>query len=84
MSAGVVRAVDSLGRISLPAAYMEWLTIGGGDSVEVFEHSGRIVLKPLAEHCVFCGSQADLRAFKNRYVCKACLDEVPYPPDRPE
>jgi len=84
MRTGMIRAVDALGRISLPAAYMEWLTIEGGDSVELYEHGGGIALKPLAANCVFCSSQTDLRAFRNRWVCKPCLDEVPEPPSRSE
>jgi len=79
MRSGFVRAVDQLGRISLPTAYMELLTIAGGDAVELTEHDGRIAVKPLAANCVFCGGESSLMAFKSRWVCRACLDEVPDP-----
>jgi AbrB family transcriptional regulator, transcriptional pleiotropic regulator of transition state genes len=79
MRKGVIRTIDTVGRISLPIEYRQLLTIAEGGAVEISDHSGRIELKAIESACVFCHSQEQLLPFKNRLVCQPCVDEIPAP-----
>jgi AbrB family transcriptional regulator, transcriptional pleiotropic regulator of transition state genes len=76
---GFIRAVDAVGRISLPLEYRQLLTIAEGDSIAVTEHDGRIKLESIDSACIFCREREQLLAFKNRMVCQSCLDEIAAP-----
>ncbi len=76
MRVGFIRAVDAVGRISLPMEYRQLLTIGEGDSMVVTEHNGRIKLEARDSSCIFCRQRELLLAFKGRMICESCLDEI--------
>ncbi|MCR4770979.1 MAG: AbrB/MazE/SpoVT family DNA-binding domain-containing protein, partial [Oscillospiraceae bacterium] len=52
---GIVRQVDSLGRIVLPIELRRTLDIAERDSLEIYVEEDRIVLKKFAPSCIFCG-----------------------------
>ena len=72
-STGIVRKVDELGRVVLPIELRRNLDISEKDGLEISVDNDRIVLRKYAPACVFCGSEEDVSAFKNKNVCKACL-----------
>ena len=72
----MARKVDQLGRIVLPAELRRLFGIHEGDLVEIFVEEGRIVLAKVEEHCIFCGSTAELREFSGKLVCQACVDRL--------
>jgi transcriptional pleiotropic regulator of transition state genes len=70
---GIVRQVDSLGRIVLPIELRRTLDIAERDSLEIYVEEDRIVLKKFAPSCIFCGRTEELVDFKGKKVCKPCI-----------
>ena len=52
---GIVRPVDSLGRVVIPIELRRNLGINTDDSLEVFVDGQFIMLKKYAPPCTFCG-----------------------------
>jgi len=74
--AGVVRKVDQLGRIVLPKSLRKRYQMNEGDPVEILVQGDHIILERYHPRCVFCGSIDDVREFKERYLCSACITEM--------
>ena len=75
-STGIVRKIDELGRIVLPAEMRKTLNINEKDAVEIFAQDDMIVLKKWGADCVFCGSPNDLKPFKDKNICAQCLKNL--------
>lgn len=60
-STGVVRKIDSLGRIVLPMEIRRSLKIGERDSIEIFVEGDRIILRKFVSQntCLLTGKIAD-------------------------
>ena len=70
---GIVRQMDSLGRIVLPIELRRTLDIAQKDSLEIFVEGDQIILKKYEPSCVFCGNSRDVVSFKGKNVCPDCL-----------
>ncbi|MCL4517299.1 MAG: AbrB/MazE/SpoVT family DNA-binding domain-containing protein [Firmicutes bacterium] len=75
-STGIVRKVDDLGRIVIPIELRRNLGIDKKDALEIYVDSERIVLKKYEPACVFCGNAEDIRSFKEKNICRACLEAM--------
>jgi len=75
-STGIVRRIDELGRIVLPAEMRRIFNINEKDAVEIFTKDDMIVLKKYDAVCIFCGSSNDLKAFKDKNICGKCAKEL--------
>ena len=75
-STGVVRQLDTLGRIVLPIELRRTMDIGVKDMLEIFVEDDRIVLKKYHPCCIFCADARDVVPYKGKLVCKKCLDEL--------
>lgn len=75
-STGIVRKVDELGRIVLPAELRRTLGIGEKDALEISVEGSAIVLRKYRPACVFCGSARDIWLFRGKNVCPRCLREL--------
>jgi transcriptional pleiotropic regulator of transition state genes len=75
-STGIVRKVDELGRVVIPIELRRTLDIAEKDSLEIYVDSDRIVLRKYEPACVFCGSMDDIAHYKNKNVCRICMDEM--------
>jgi len=73
---GTVRHVDELGRIVLPIETRKRLGLEPKDPVEIFVEKDRVVLKKYEPACVFCGEADDIVDFRDKKICRACLDEM--------
>lgn len=60
-STGVVRKIDSLGRIVLPTEIRRSLKIGERDSIEIFVEGDKIILRKFVSQntCLLTGKIAD-------------------------
>ncbi|MCR4425916.1 MAG: AbrB/MazE/SpoVT family DNA-binding domain-containing protein [Firmicutes bacterium] len=72
-STGIVRKVDTLGRIVIPMDLRRNLEIGENDPVAIYVDGENVVLKKFKPFCTFCGSTEDVRTFKDKHVCASCL-----------
>ena len=75
-STGIVRQMDSLGRIVLPIELRRTLDIAQKDSLEIYVDESAIILKKYQPSCVFCNNAKDVINYKGKNICKSCLDEL--------
>ena len=71
-SSGIIRKLDPLGRIVIPAEIRKVLGIGEGDSLEIAKSDKQIVLRKYSKGCVFCGHDKNTIEFKDIVVCGVC------------
>jgi AbrB family transcriptional regulator, transcriptional pleiotropic regulator of transition state genes len=75
-SFGVVRCIDSLGRIVFPIEARRTLRLEENDSLEVMVDEDRIVFQKYQPGCVVCSSVNELRTIGGKLVCGACVAEI--------
>ena len=75
-STGVVRQLDTLGRIVLPIELRRTLDIAEKDSLEIYVDGASIILKKYKPSCIFCDTAKDVSEFKGKNVCPKCLKEL--------
>ena len=73
---GIVRQMDSLGRIVLPIELRRTLDIAQKDSLEIYVEGNQIILKKYEPTCIFCENSRDIVSFKGKNVCPNCLKEL--------
>ncbi len=75
---GVVRQVDSLGRLVIPREFRKLLDIEDGvDSLEISVNENKeIVLKKHNPACIICGEKERLVSLDEKLICTACLDKL--------
>ena len=75
-STGMVRKVDELGRIVLPAEIRKSMDINIRDALEIFTDDGRIILQKYQPSCIFCSDADNVVYFGDKRVCRACLEKL--------
>lgn len=75
-STGMVRKVDELGRIVLPAEIRQSMDINTRDALEIFTDDGRIILQKYLPACIFCNGADEIIYFNNKRICKGCMDKL--------
>ncbi|EPY2306815.1 AbrB/MazE/SpoVT family DNA-binding domain-containing protein [Clostridium sporogenes] len=74
---GIVRKIDSLGRIVLPKELRKALNIKDNETpLEIYTEGEQIILKKYAPACIFCGEAKEVINFKGKNICKSCLKEL--------
>ena len=73
---GELCKIDALGRIVIPVRLRRKLGLNTNDPLEVFTNGDEIVLKRYIPVCVFCGKDDTLIAYKSKYVCKDCAEQI--------
>ena len=73
---GVIRKLDELGRIVIPIEQRRTLDINLHDPVEISNEDGKIVIKKYHTSCVFCGNVQNVMTFRDKLICKKCLNEL--------
>ena len=72
----MVRKIDDLGRIVVPAETRRLFNIHEGDNMAITVENGGIVLRKLEASCVFCGNTERLEDFMGRGVCRDCRTRI--------
>lgn len=75
-STGIVRKIDELGRIVLPMELRRTLGIDAKDGVEIYVDQDAVILKKFNRSCTFCGEREDLKEFKDKLICPACIEAL--------
>ena len=73
---GIIRKVDTLGRVVIPQSLRSSMGIKCGDLVEMFQEGDRLVMQKFACSCVFCGANQHLIVFMDKPVCKDCVSKL--------
>lgn len=69
---GIVRNLDSLGRIVIPKEMRKKLELNEGEPVTITDGDNVIIIKKYRKGCIFCGSEFDIREYKNIWICSKC------------
>ncbi len=75
-STGMLRKVDELGRIVLPAEIRQNLDIQTRDALEIFTDEDKIILKKYNPGCSFCNGMDDIIHFEDKRICSECLKKI--------
>ena len=75
-STGMVRRVDELGRVVIPKEIRNKLGIEERDPLDIYVDGFSIVLKKSQSNCIFCGNTKELIKYKDKLVCKKCIDNL--------
>ena len=75
-STGIVRQLDSLGRIVLPIELRRSLNINTKDMLEIVVEGNSVVLRKCESNCAFCGSGSKLVQYTDKMICRHCLKEI--------
>jgi len=78
----VVKHIDELGRIKLPAEIISNLNIKPGDYLEFFILEDNIAAKKYLPACAFCGKTGDVVKQKGTFTCHECIGRK-NTPDQP-
>lgn len=78
---GVIRRVDSLGRIVIPSEVRNLLGITGADkgegtALEIFIKDEYIILRKYEPFCFICGNSEDIKVIENKKICKECIKKI--------
>lgn len=73
---GIVRELDSLGRIVIPKETRNLLGIRVEDAIafSLLDHT-IVIRRHHSDCCFFCASTVEIVPFKNYHVCSQCLNE---------
>lgn len=75
-STGMIRRVDELGRVVIPKEIRNKLDIQEKDPIEIYVDGDCIILKKFESNCIFCGNTKDLIEYKEKLICKKCLNNL--------
>ena len=73
---GIVRSIDSLGRIVIPVELRRTLNVESGDALEIFSEDNTVILRKYLPSCIFCGESKKVVEFKDKNICQKCLREL--------
>ncbi len=75
-STGMVRKIDELGRIVIPAEIRQNLDLQIKDTVEIFTDENRIILQKYQPSCLFCNNVDNVVYFNDKRICRVCLEKL--------
>jgi transcriptional pleiotropic regulator of transition state genes len=83
---GMIRSLDSLGRIVVPVEIRMTRNIDIGDPIEFFILNEEIIVlrKYTSTECTFCRSLDHVTYFKDQFICNTCLKELGDPARIPD
>ena len=73
---GMVRKIDDLGRIVVPAETRRLFNIREGDELAISIEGDAIIIRKLEATCTFCGSTKDVASYKAKGICLTCRREL--------
>ena len=75
-STGIFRRIDSLGRFVLPKELRKSLDIQQNDYLQIFLDGDTIILKKSQLSCLLCGNTDDLADYRDKKICRSCLQDL--------
>ncbi|WP_379137543.1 AbrB/MazE/SpoVT family DNA-binding domain-containing protein [Paenibacillus sp. sgz500958] len=78
---GMIRSLDSLGRIVVPVEIRMTRNIDIGDPIEFFVLDDNVIVlrKYTSTECTFCRSLDNVTYYKDQFICGSCLSELSLP-----
>ena len=75
-STGIVRRLDSLGRLVLPIELRRTHGIAPDDPIEIFVDGDTIILRKYQRGCTLCGSMGNLIDVDGIAICRDCAEKI--------
>ena len=75
-STGIVRKVDSLGRIVIPVELRRLLNIDCKDPMELYIDEDIVIFKKYIPLCYLCGEGREMKRFKGKNICLSCVEHI--------
>ena len=72
-STGIVRRLDSLGRVVIPMELRRMKAYENNDPIEIFTEGEFIILRKYEPHCAFCDEMSKIITFKGKHLCPDCI-----------
>lgn len=72
----IIRKIDELGRTCLPKEMRKALEMEERQRLEIELKNETIIIRKHEDKCTFCGSTNDITNFKDKRICKKCLEEL--------
>lgn len=72
----MIKKIDNLGRVVVPKGYRLMLDLNPGDPLDVEIDSGRLVIAPHHDGCIFCGSKDVASTHIGKKVCGSCVEAL--------
>jgi len=73
---GVIRKMDKLGRVVLPAHIRKELNWEQDTPLEIFADGRGVYLQTYEKTCVFCGNRENVRLFEGKHICRHCIAQL--------
>ena len=73
---GIIRNIDTLGRVVLPIELRKTFGLKAGSPVEIFVTDNGIFLQKYESACTFCSACIDLIPHHGKRICAKCRDEI--------
>jgi len=70
--AGIVRKLDSLGRITLPVEIRKGFNLQDGAPIEILTYKDQIVFRKYRYACIFCNITKNVEIYKGKAVSSKC------------
>lgn len=71
---GVIKYIDSIGRIKIPIEICEILDIKFGSSICFTINEDKLILNKVNNKCIFCNSAKNILEFMDKKICKKCVN----------
>ena len=74
---GMVRKIDTYGRIVVPKEIRDMLNFEEESDIEMLIDQGnkRLILEKYHRGCIFCGEIENTKKFKDKVICEDCADQ---------
>ncbi|MDR3588891.1 MAG: AbrB/MazE/SpoVT family DNA-binding domain-containing protein [Negativicutes bacterium] len=69
---GIVRRMDSLGRIVIPKMLRRRFELSDDTGLEITVDGDRIILSKYRPVCIFCGGTASVSEYRDKHICLSC------------
>ena len=69
---GVVRKIDKLGRIVIPAEYRKSIGVEVKEEVEILLKGNTVTLQKYEMGCIFCGNKYATSMYHEKWICDKC------------
>lgn len=71
-----VITVEETGTIVFPEEIRKQLALETDDSFKVLVTNNNILLRKIDSQCVFCGDEDDTVRYRDKVICKECLEKM--------
>ncbi len=75
-SIGIIRRIDSFGRVVLPMELRRLMDLDQDSAVELYVDGDNIVLHKYNPACIFCGSFDSIKSFEGKIICEECAKRI--------